>query len=270
LNGQWEFSIDPDARWPTPDEVVWNAAIEVPFAPETPASGVGNTGFYQACWYRRTFDVPGLSGGRRLLLHFGAVDAIATVWVNDHLAVRHVGGYTPFCADITHLLAPGRPQEIVVRAQDDPHDLAKPRGKQDWQLKPHSIWYPRTTGIWQTVWLERVPATWIDVIRWTPCVERWEIGFEAWVKGEQREDLRLRAQLFAGDQLLVDDTYGVIAGEVHRRIALSDPGIDDYRNELLWSPTTPTLIQVQLQLLGNGNQLLDSVQSYTALRSIGV
>src|SRR3977135_611110 len=82
LAGQWECALDPQARWTTPGQVAWNAMIRVPFAPETPASGIGNTGFYRACWYRRTFDAPALRRGERLLLHFGAVDFEATVWVN--------------------------------------------------------------------------------------------------------------------------------------------------------------------------------------------
>src|SRR5437660_259814 len=270
LNGAWDFAPDSDAQWTCPGEVAWNGSIQVPFAPETRASGVGNTAFFLSCWYQRTFQAPPLKDGQRLLLHFGAVDTTATVWVNDRLAVRHEGGYTPFCADITPLLVADGPQSVVVRAYDDPHDLAKPRGKQDWLLEPHSIWYPRTTGIWQTVWLEVVPPTWIDVVRWTPNLERWEIGLEARLEGERRDDLRLRVEMYAGDQLLADDVYTVIAGEVHRRIALSDPGIDDYRNELLWNPSTPTIIQVQMQVLTNGGKVLDSVQSYTALRSIGV
>src|SRR5205823_12772162 len=120
----------------------WDRRIRVPFAPETPGSGVHDPGFYRACWYRRTFEAPDLSDGRRLMLHFGAVDYAATVWVNGCVAVRHEGGYTPFRADVTDFLKPGGPQEIVVRAEDDPADLSKPRGKQDWQLEPHSIWYP--------------------------------------------------------------------------------------------------------------------------------
>jgi hypothetical protein len=198
------------------------------------------------------------------------VDYSATVWVNGHVIVRHEGGYTPFHADVTEFLVDGRPQTIVVRAEDDPHDLAKPRGKQDWQLEPHSIWYPRTTGIWQTVWLERVPATRIGQVRWTSSLEHWELGLEARLEGERREGLRLSVKLQAGNKLLADDTYTVVVGEVHRRIALSDPGIDDSRNELLWSPATPTLIQAQLQLWGDRGNLIDTVRSYTALRSIGV
>ncbi len=276
LNGSWDFAIDSDQQWDNPAEVTWKATIVVPYSPETAASGIGNTGFYRRCWYRRTFQPPPLAHGERLLLHFGAVDWAATVWVNGAPVARHEGGYTPFCADVTDVLiatgaagATGE-QTIVVRADDDPSDLSKPRGKQDWQLEPHSIWYPRTTGIWQTVWLEKVPPTWVDSIRWTPSLDRWEISFEAWIGGQPRERLRLGVKLTARNQVLADDTYTVVAGEVHRRIALSDPGIDDFRNELLWSPSTPTLIEARIQLWADRGELVDEVQSYTALRTIGI
>lgn len=270
LNGPWDFAIDPDQRWDIPDEVTWKASILVPYSPETPASGIGNTGFYRRCWYRRTFQAPPLAQGERLILHFGAVDWAAKVWVNGSVAVRHEGGYTPFWVDITNALLPEGEQTVVVRADDDPADLGKPRGKQDWQLDPHSIWYPRTTGIWQTVWIEKVSPTWIDSLRWTPSLERWEISFEAWLGGEPRERLRLGVKLRAGSQVLADDVYTVVAGEVHRRIALSDPGIDDFRNELLWSPATPTLIEARLQLWADRGKLLDDVRSYTALRTLAI
>jgi beta-galactosidase/beta-glucuronidase len=270
LNGQWDFALDHGARWRIPSQVAWNATITVPFSPETSASGVGDTSFYNACWYRRTFDAPELKPGERLMLHFGAVDYAATVWVNGQLAARHEGGFTPFKADITDLLVPEGPQTVVVRAEDDPHDLAKPRGKQDWLLEPHSIWYPRTSGIWQTVWCERLPSTAISSIRWTPNLTNWELQLDAEIDGERREGLRLRVLLHVGTLLIADDTYRVIAGEVHRHIALSDPGIDDYRNELLWSPQQPTLIRATLQLWAGRGQLLDEVQSYTALRQITI
>ena len=111
-----------------------------------------------------------------------------------------------------------------MRADDDPHDLAKPRGKQDWQLEPHSIWYPRTTGIWQTVWLETVPATRIGRLTLTPNLARWEIGVEVWLEGPRRPGLRLGVKLRSGETTLAADTYDVVSGEVHRGIALSDPG----------------------------------------------
>ena len=270
LNGPWDFALDPDAGWTLPRQVRWSTVIQVPFAPETPASGVADTGYYRACWYRRAFAPPRLGAEERLLLHFGAVDYSATVWVNGMRAASHEGGYTPFTVDVTEYLEGSSALEIVVRAEDDPSDLAKPRGKQDWQLDPHSIWYPRTTGIWQTVWLERVPRHWIDEIRFTPNLERWEIGLEAHVSGAMTEGLWLSVKFRANNVLLADDSYRVISGEVHRRIALSDPGIDDYRNELLWSPARPQLIDVELQLWAGRGDLVDSVRSYTALRSIAV
>ena len=204
------------------------------------------------------------------MLHFGAVDYIAEVWVNGQFVTRHEGGYTPFAADISGALKPVGPQTLVVRVADDPADLSKPRGKQDWQLHPHSIWYLRTTGIWQTVWLERVPATHIDSVRWTPNMERWEIGFESSVAGLPGDDLRVTVKLQSNGKVLAEDSYAIIAGEVHRRIALSDPGIDDYRNELLWSPASPTLIEAELRLETSSGAIIDRVGSYTALRSIGV
>ncbi len=268
LNGAWEFALDPDAAASRLDEVAWAGVIQVPFAPETPASGIHDTGLYRACWYRRTVDLPPARDGQRLVLHFGAVDYRATVWVNGSLAGYHEGGYTPFSFDITEIVAAQSTCEIAVRAEDDPADLSKPRGKQDWQPQPHSIWYPRTTGIWQTVWLEQVPETRIDRVRWTPNLERWEIGCAVECAGPQCEGLTLRVVLRAGELLLADDRYQLVKGEVHRRIALSDPGIDDFRNTLLWSPASPSLIDAEIQLFTDAGTLIDQVASYTALRSI--
>src|SRR5581483_9470426 len=270
LNGTWEFGLDPEARWELPAEVVWESTIIVPYAPETPASGIGNTGFYRVCWYRRTFELEPIPAGKRVLLHFGAVDYSATVWVNGAIVARHEGGYTPFSADITNAVSGPGPHTVVVRAEDDPWDLAKPRGKQDWQLRPHSIWYPRTTGIWQTVWLEVVSSTFIGCLRLVASLERWAIEVFARVEGELRNGLQLRVRLIAAEKLLSEDAYTVVSGEVHRQIMLSDPGIDDFRNELLWTPYVPNLIDVDLQLVDEWGNLLDQVRSYTALRSITI
>jgi hypothetical protein len=271
LNGTWDFALDPDVVAGGPEDIIWSSAITVPFSPETVASGIGDRSFFSACWYRRLVDLDRVAPGERLILHFGAVDHEATVWVNGAVAARHTGGYTPFSVDITPLVDDGAvQQEIVVRAFDDPHDLAKPRGKQDWQEAPHGIWYPRTSGIWQTVWIERLGESAIQQLRWTSNLERWEIALDARIDGPRRDDLRLRVRLRFVDNVLVDDTYSVVSGEVHRRLALSDPGIDDYRNELLWSPSCPTLIQADLQLLDTAGNVLDTAESYTAMRQVGV
>ena len=268
LNGEWEFALDREAVWDGPDQVVWDRVITVPFAPETPASGIAEAEFFMACWYRRTVQLPTLRDGARRLLHFGAVDHRATVWVDGILCGEHRGGYTPFTIDITSLASARC--EIVVLAEDDPHDLAQPRGKQDWQLEPHSIWYPRTSGIWQTVWIEDVPPIWIERLAYTPDLARWEVGVEAWVSGARDEAAYLEVTLTCRGTVLAADTYLIVKGEVHRRIALSDPGIDDSRNELLWSPQAPTLIIVNLTLRGEKGDIFDEVRSYTALRAAAV
>ena len=167
LSGTWKFQFDDDHKFLHPSDISsWPMQIEVPFPPESKASGIGDRGFHNVCWYEREFSIQ--PEGGRILLHFGAVDYAARVWVNGQLVVTHEGGHTPFRADITHALNDSGPQTVTVKVEDDPHDLSKPRGKQDWQLEPHSIWYPRTSGIWQTVWLERVPRTYVDKVRWTP------------------------------------------------------------------------------------------------------
>lgn len=270
LNGRWDFALDEAVRWTEPRQVIWNQTIRVPFAPETPAGGIHDTGFHPSCWYRRTFTAPKLEKGHRLLLHFGAVDYQASVWVNGQLVVTHEGGYTPFAADITDVLIPGGKQTVIVRALDDPHDLAKPRGKQDWQLEAHSIWYPRTSGIWQTVWMEVVGPTWIDHLRWTPDYERWEIGVEVHLAGRKRDDMELMVRLTARDTVQAEDRYRLSSHEISRQITLADPGIDDYRNELLWYPHSPQLIDAELELRDRKGNVIDAIQSYTALRSVSV
>ncbi|MDX2024197.1 MAG: glycoside hydrolase family 2 TIM barrel-domain containing protein [Deltaproteobacteria bacterium] len=272
LNGTWEFVKDKDALISRPTDVDWSQCIPitVPFAPETKLSGVRDTSFYSACWYRRRFQIAPRTEAQRVFIRFGAVDYHATVWVNGMFAGIHQGGYTPFSFDVTDFLLPQGEQTVVVRAFDDPHDLAKPRGKQDWQLEPHSIWYPRTTGIWQTVWLEVVPATRIERITWTPSLLSWALNFGVWVTGSGNQDLRVELTLHCGKRLLAKDVYTVVADEVHRRVALSDPGIDDFRNELLWSPESPKLIEGEVRLLDAAGNVLDEVGTYTALRSIGI
>jgi beta-galactosidase/beta-glucuronidase len=269
LNGPWRFRFDDEASLANPSEVgEWPLQITVPYPPEARASGIGDRGFHKCCWYERDFECK--PGKDRVVLRFGAVDYAAKVWVNGKLAVTHEGGHTPFWADITDMLRPDGHQVVTVRADDDPHELTKPRGKQDWQLEPHSIWYPRTSGIWQTVWLERVPKTFIDKVRWTPKVEGFQIGLEARIRGDLRnDDMSLELELRHGERLLARDRYRVVDGEVDRFVVLSDPGIDDFRNELLWSPERPTLIDATLRLWV-GREMVDEVRSYTALRSANV
>ena len=268
LNGPWRFAFDNQRRYRLPDDgIAWTHEIIVPFPPESQASGVGDRGFHRVCWYQREFVLQ--PGGPCVLLHFGAVDYRARVWLNGHVVAEHEGGHTPFVANITDALLGEGPQVLTVLVEDDPHDLAKPRGKQDWQLEPHSIWYPRTTGIWQSVWIERVASTYIRKLRWTPVFEGYEIGCEVFAVGDIEEDLIVGVRIWHGDNLLADDQYKLIEHEANRKIALSDPGIDDTRNELLWSPERPILLDAEV-ILRHGTIVLDTVKSYTALRSVAI
>jgi hypothetical protein len=268
LNGPWRFCFDPERRYSNPSDIeTWPARITVPYPPESKASGLGDRGFHHTVWYERDFDVE--PGAGRVILHFGAVDYAAKVWVNGALAAEHEGGHTPFSADITVLLRRTGRQLVTLQVVDDPHDLAKPRGKQDWQAEPHAIWYPRTTGIWQTVWLEVVSRTYVESIRWTPNVENFALRFEAFIGGDAADDLAIDIALRLGDRLLAHDRYRVVDRDLDRQIALSDPGIDDFRNELLWSPERPTLLEAKVRLF-RGDELIDEFASYTALRTVHI
>jgi len=246
LDGPWRFLYDDQRKLLHPSEIArWDKTIEVPFPPESEASGIHDRSFHSCCWYERDFEVE--PDGERTILRFGAVDYSARVWVNGQLAATHEGGHTPFWADITSMLDASGRQRVTVMVVDDPHDLTKPRGKQDWQKEPHAIWYPRTTGIWQTVWLERVGRTYVDKIRWTPHVESYALRFEARVSGDAVQDLSIEVTLRHGKRLLARDRYQVMENEADRIIVLADPGIDDFRNELLWSPERPTLLDATVR-----------------------
>lgn len=266
LNGRWQWAKDATASWTSPNQVVWDRTIVVPYAPETPDSGVGDTGFFKASWYRRKVSCPQLATGERLHLHFGAVDYQAKVWVNGALVAQHEGGYAPFSADITENIGTGE-IEIVVRAFDDPHDMEKCRGKQDWLKDAHAIWYARTSGIWQTVWLETKPSNHIDTLHWSSSVDKWSVSLAATICGGDATAVRVTLSL--GGKTLVADSYGINNGRVERTIALPDPGIADARNAMTWHPDHPHLIDAKLETLDASGKVLDTVASYTALRSVG-
>jgi beta-galactosidase/beta-glucuronidase len=271
LDGSWGFAFDDGEagiveHWQRREDV-FDHAIQVPFPFESPASGIADTGFHPVVWYRRAVTASARPG-HRLLLHFGAVDYRAHVWVNGRAVAYHEGGHTPFTADITLALDPSGEQVIVVRAEDLPADLRQPRGKQDWQRRPHAIWYDRTSGIWQPVWLEHVPDVRVRSLHWTPDVDARSVELTVRVRSDGQARLRLRVVLRARGEVLADDSYAVERSEVRRRITVGGGDMSLGHSDLLWAPEAPNLIEASLTLLDEEGRVLDEVGSYTALRSI--
>jgi beta-galactosidase/beta-glucuronidase len=269
LCGTWGFAYDDED---TGLEDRWHLACEpfletilVPFPPESPASGLGRRDFHPVVWYRRTFSV--VAGpDERVILHFGAVDYRARVWVNGLLVADHEGGHTPFRADVTGQLHAGADEQvIVVRAEDRPADLEQPRGKQDWELEPHKIWYHRTTGIWQPVWLEIVGRTHVADLRWTPDLDRNVLGLQMRLNEPPRRPLTLSVELSLHGAPVASDRYLMEQSEIRRDIALG-PETTMTRERVHWSPRTPNLIDAVLTLR-DGDRVVDEVRSYAGMRS---
>ena len=274
LCGTWDFAYDDgevglDERWAERADV-FDRRIEVPFPPESPASGIGETGVHPVVWYRRSFRA-GRVPGERLLLHFGAVDHRASVWVDGRHAVDHEGGHTPFAADITALLDDGDEHVVVVRAEDRPDDLTQPRGKQDWQSPPHSIWYERTTGIWQPVWLEPVPAARVEALRWTPDLGRRVLGVAVRLTRPATElaEPRVRVRLTLRGALVADVTCAATSTELRLEVGLDAGRLAHDRRAYLWSPDHPNLLDATVTVLA-GDEVVDTVTSYAGLRSVAV
>jgi beta-galactosidase/beta-glucuronidase len=276
LGGEWGFAFDDDdrglsERWFERYEI-FDRTIVVPFPPESRLSGIEDTGFHPVVWYRGEFTLDEELGDQGLRLHFGAVDYRASVWVNGRLAVTHEGGHTPFSADIAPLLTGDGPQTVIVRAEDRPDDLQQPRGKQFWREQPGYIWYHRTTGIWQPVWLERVPRIALSEVRWTPDVDRAGVHFAVRLCRPVPTGWRVNVRL-TGDnprRTLVDDSCMIEGDELRRDLQFNINAAMIRRRHLLWAPDHPNLIDAEIELVDEQGQVIDRVESYFGLRRIEV
>lgn len=281
LDGEWEFAVDDEdvgrsERWFASADAPFDRRITVPYPPESPASGVGDRGFHPVVWYRRTVADAALRGasGTRSLIHFGAVDHRADVWCDGSLMAAHVGGQTPFTADVTDALRPDREEHVlVVRAEDDPTDAEQPRGKQDWREHPHGIWYDRTSGIWQSVWLETVPDTAIRDVAWSVDVPGAAVRLEVELSRAPRVPLVLDVTLRLADEILAEQST-----TVRRRTNVVVVAVDALRHgqdrdRLEWTPERPVLLDADLRLRKAGGRAgagatVDEVSSYLGVRSV--
>ncbi|MCD6520398.1 MAG: beta-galactosidase [Anaerolineae bacterium] len=262
LNGPWEFEYDPGLSGierglfqaeKLPKEIL------VPFCPESSLSGLADLDFHPGVWYRRTFTLPASWSGGRILLHFGAVDHDAFIWVNGQQAGEHHGGYTPFSFDITNLLHSGE-NIIVLHAQDDTRSPWVASGKQCPEYYSRGCHYTRTTGIWQTVWLEPVPSTYIQGLKLIPLLDQGQVLIE----------LTLGGSISQGSISAHASLEGQPMGEIEvpfqgQKLQFMLP----LNATILWSPEHPTLYDLKLELKAN-NGSHDLVQSYFGLRSLAL
>ena len=266
LNGKWAFAFD-DARqglslgWQR-GEGDMNQTINVPFAYQAKLSGIGDRTPHDHVWYRRHFTVDH-GEDERVLLHFGAVDYAASVFVNGQMVIQHEGGETPFQVDVTAYLTGG--QNLLAVLADDPHaDETIPRGKQTWEERPRSIWYTNTTGIWQTVWLEVVPATYLRGVRFTPQYEQGAVTIDA-ALNQLPEQAAIEYRITFKGELVAE-------GRVTATARHMQWGVDLLQNHIFrsnfhwagwsWTPEHPNLFEVALTV---GK---DSVASYFGLRKL--
>ncbi len=273
LNGEWDFCYDDtgigeEERWYRPDaSAPFDRKITVPFAFQSNLSGIEDSSVHDVVWYRRVFEIPEGWKGKRVMLHFGAVDYLSKVWVNGQLMAEHEGGHTPFRTDITPMLSDGR-NVIVVRAEDFSRDVTLPRGKQFWHDRSASIFYTRTTGIWQSVWLEPLAPVHINKIKLAPDVDRNEIRIRAFVQGFRPSDaLELQLAVSFQGTTIAQDRYVVRNAEEQRTIGLND--FTDHGMGRLWSPEHPNLYDLRLRLV-RGEEVLDEVESYFGMRKFSI
>jgi len=248
LNGHWDYAITTKEA-STPAK--WAGKILVPFPVESKLSGVRRMlQPYEALWYRRPLDLA-KQAGKRTVLHFEAVDYRAKVWVNDTEVGTHVGGNLPFSFDVTDALKDSD-NTLTVRVEDSTGG-AQLRGKQ--VLNPGGIFYTRNSGIWQTVWAEEVPERRIGDLVITTDIATGEIKIEPKLIGADFADVALQAQALDGGKVVAESKGGPIVLKIP--------------DAKLWSPASPHLYNLKVSLMGEGNQVVDQVTSYTGLRKVG-
>lgn len=253
LNGEWDYAIRPKGEV---EPVTFDGKILVPFAVESSLSGVQQmVGEANELWYKRTFQVPSAWKGKEILLHFGAVDWQADVFVDDVLIGSHVGGYTPFSLNVTpYLSAKSATHKLVVRVWDPSDKGYQPRGKQ--VSNPEGIWYTPVTGIWQTVWLEPVNTSHITAIKAIPDVDKQVMHVTVNTCSPSLASDIVEVELLDKGQVIAS-AKGVQGKEL--RLAVKQP--------TLWEPSNPYLYDMKVRLTKNGRSV-DEVKSYTAFRKI--
>jgi beta-galactosidase/beta-glucuronidase len=271
LNGEWEFRFDDGnigekEKWYTGFE--GNLKIIVPFTYETKASGIGEESFYPNVWYHRLLEVPKEREGKRIILHFQAVDYIAKLWVNGSYVGQHQGGYAAFSFDITPYIRFGLANSIVMKAEDS-QSCTQPRGKQRWVNDNFECFYVQTTGIWQSVWLEYVAESYLKSVKITPDLDSQSVRFEYHTHGELNQGLlRLETRISYKDKILKQLVMTVDRPWLQLDVDLLHEANGPWKVNT-WSPQKPNLYDVEF-ILFKDDAVIDQVYSYFGMRKISI
>lgn len=270
LNGQWQFAFDDEnaglrEKWMQPGRKL-PMSITVPFAYQTRLSGIGPTDdIHPILWYRRSFAVPADMQGKRILLHFGAVDFECAVYVNGQMVGAHKGGYAPFCFDITHELLDGE-NDLCLRVVDLP-DCTQPRGKQYWKTGLMGCWYTPVSGIWQTVWLEAAGECALRHIHITPDLDHHMATAELALDSYPTDGMEVELKVTCGEEKIRTVRTELTDRTMRLPIDLIVRG--ELNAVHVWTPDNPVLYDVQASIL-LGGKVIDRVQTYFGLRKIEV
>lgn len=259
LNGTWDFSFD---------EELYDRKINIPFAYESKLSGIGEREFHDRVWYRRTFVVPDEWKGRRVILHFGAVDYECLVMVNGMNVTHHVGGQSSFSVDITEFLTDCE-NELKLCVKDFHRELDIVRGKQFWKETSESIFYTATMGIWQSVWLEPVSSKHIKMVHITPLLDEKSVKFSYEVERAKGCTLETEISFSGTGAGYFSVKPGHERGEFTVKIDEKALGCWNTVEDLVWSPENPRLFDVIFTLKEEG-EVRDAVQSYFGMRKVSV
>lgn len=262
LNGEWDYTLDLSTTgW---ERHLWNGnfsdgKITVPFAPESRLSGVEHKDFIPCIWYKKDIDIPAEWAGKDISLNFGAVYYRSEIYIDGKFVTRHFGGSDSFCVDITKYVTPGSRHSLVVSAINDLRRQHQPSGKQSARLDNYGCMYTRTTGIWQTVWVEAVASEGLARVRTITDIDRSEVSFQTWFRHAGSKVIRIR--VLDGEKIVAKAEGVASDGSVFNL---------PIKKAKLWSPDSPFLYDVVFEVLDGDGKVVDSVKSYFGMRKIHV
>ncbi len=266
LNGEWDFSFDDSDAGISEN---WNLGFEtdlkiiVPFCYESKLSGINTTEVHKIIWYHREFMINDFN--KKTILHFGAVDYKCTIYINGKLAFTHTGGNVSFQADITKFAILGKVNHLTLRVFDDMEDLEIPRGKQYWKRESESIYYTRTSGIWQSVWLEEVNDLHLKNVKMLPLLDEKKL-LVSYNFSHAKENHCIKTVIKFNNNIIVENTDDISSNSLEHSFDLSI--LNDF-DEFVWSPENPNLFDIEFYIY-NKLIIVDSVVSYFGMRKISI